>query len=100
MRKREVKIEHWAVVRSDQCPSLEELRPGAHLMGYAMRHPNLPDRSFIYTSRIVSVDNVNGVVETSNTLYRLGQPDESYRAWQLAAPDSTRKEKRLQKIAA
>ena len=88
MPKREVTLENWVVVRSAQCPSLEELRPGGHLMGYATGHPNLPGGSFIYTSRIVSIDKVNGVVETSNTLYRLGQPDETYRAWQLEGRDS------------
>jgi hypothetical protein len=109
MRKREAKIENWAAVRSAQYPSFEELQPGVHLVGYTMRHPNLPDLSLVYTSRVVSVDNGNGVVETSNTLYRLGQPDETYRAWQLEAPDSksltaeadsTLKEQHPQKSAA
>jgi hypothetical protein len=100
MGKREVTIENWAVVRSSQYPSFEELRTGVHLMGYATGHVNLPDLSFIYTSRVVSVDNLNGVVETSNTLYRLGQPDETYRAWLLAAADTVSEERNLPKTAA
>ena len=100
MPKREVRIENWAVVRSVRCPSFEELQPGFHLMGTAIGHANLPGQSFIYTSRIVSVDNLNGVVETQNTLYQLGQPDETYKAWQLAAADSKYERQILQKNAA
>jgi len=83
MRKREVTLENWAAVRSAHRPSFEELQPGVHLMGNAVGHRDLPGLSFIYTSVIVDVDDVNGLVETSNTLYRLGQPHEAYKAWQL-----------------
>ena len=83
MRKREVTLENWAAVRSAHRPSFEELQPGVHLMGNAVGHLDLPGLSFIYTSVIVNVDDVNGLVETSNTLYRLGQPHEAYKAWQL-----------------
>jgi hypothetical protein len=100
MRKREVTLENWAVVRSAHSPSFEELRPGAHLMGVAMGHPTRPGLDFIYTSRIVNVDNANRLVETSNTLYRLGEPHETYNAWQRAAPDSTSEVQKLQGTAA
>ena len=100
MRKREARIENWTVVRSARCPSFEELRPGFHMMGNVVGHANLPGQSFIFTSRILKVDNENGVVETSNTLYRLGQPDETYRAWQLEAVDSTIEQQRLPKNVA
>jgi hypothetical protein len=83
MRKREVTLENWAAVRSAHSPSFEALQPGVHLMGNAMGHQGLPGPSFIYTSSILNVDDVNGLVETSNTLYRLGQPHEAYKAWQL-----------------
>jgi hypothetical protein len=97
MRKPEVTLENWAVVRSAQYPSFEELQPGVHLMGNAMGHADRPDLSFIYTSSILNVDSVNGLVETSNTLYRLGQPHETYKAWQLEVADSTPpEEQRLQ----
>ena len=86
MRKREVTLENWAVVRSAHSPNFEELQPGVHLMGNAMsQEEDLPGLSFIYTSSILNVDDVNGLVETSNTLYRLGQPHEAYKAWQLEA---------------
>ena len=100
MPKREVRIENWAVVRSVRCPSFEELQPGFHLMGTAIGHANLPGQNFIYTSRIVKVDNKSGLVETSNTLYRLGQPDETYRAWQLAPADPASGDLAAQKKAA
>jgi hypothetical protein len=100
MRKREVTLEDWAAVRSAHSPSFEELQPGVHLMGNATGHEDLPGLSFIYTSSIVNVDNANGLVETSNTLYRLGQPHQTYKAWQLEAADSTGEENRLQNSAA
>jgi hypothetical protein len=65
MRKRKVTLENWAVVRSADSLSFEELRPGARLMGNAMGYADRLGRSFVYTSIIVNVDNVNGVVETS-----------------------------------
>ena len=90
MRKREVRLTNWAVVQSAHSPSFEELQPGFHLMGKAIGHADLPGLSFIYTSVILNVDYANRLVETSNSLYRLGQPDETYLAWQLDATDSTR----------
>jgi len=100
MRKREVKLENWAVVRSADSPTFEELQPGVHLMGNAIGHAGLPGVCFIYTSSILNVDNVNGLVETSNTLYRLGEPNETYLAWQLGAMASTCGEQRRQENAA
>ena len=100
MRKREARIENWAVVRSVRCPSFEELQPGVHLMGNVVGHANVPGQSLIYTSRISKVDSENGVVETANTLYRLGQPEETYRAWQLAAANPVSGEPGLHKKAA
>jgi hypothetical protein len=83
MPKREVTLENWAAVRSAHSPSYEELQPGVHLMGNVMGHEDLTGPNFIYTSSVVHVDRANGLVETSNTLYRLGQPHETYKAWQL-----------------
>jgi hypothetical protein len=100
MRKREVTLENWAAVRSAHSPSFEDLQPGVHLMGNAVGHDDLSDLSVIYTSRILNVDNANGLVETSNTLYRLGQPHETYKAWQLEARNSTREEQWLPNNAA
>ena len=99
MLKRKVRLEDWAVVRSAQYPCFEDLQPGAHLMGFAIGHPRLPDESLICTSRIVSVDKANGAVETSHSLYQLGQPDETYQSWQLSGPDSVYDD-RLREIAA
>jgi len=83
MRKREVTLENWAAVRSAHSPSFEALQPGVHLMGDAIGRQDSPGRTFIYTTTIVNVDDANGLAETSNTLYRLGQPHEAYKAWQI-----------------
>jgi len=100
MPRREVRIENWAVLRSSQFPCFEELQPGGHLMGFVIGHPKLPDQSLIYTSRIVKVDSRNGVVETANTLYRLGDPDATYRAWQLEPAHPAFEDQQGQKKAA
>ncbi|HZD51249.1 MAG TPA: hypothetical protein VE178_21095 [Silvibacterium sp.] len=73
-------IENWAVVDSVVSLGFEELRPGKHLMGSVLGHASLRNTKLIYTSRIVNV--YNGVVETLNTLYQLGEPSEEYKAWQ------------------
>ena len=101
MRKPKVTLENWAVIRNAPSPSFEELQPGFHLMGNAIGHADLPRLSFIYTTRISNVDKVNGLVETANTLYRLGEPHEAYKAWQIfEAADSAPEEQRPQKDAA
>jgi len=79
MRKPLVAIENWAVVDSVLSSGFEELRPGKHLMGNVLGHASVRNTKFVYTSRIVNV--FNGVVETLNTLYQLGEPSEDYRVW-------------------
>lgn len=80
MPKPELTIEKWAVVRSFISPNFEELRPGNHLTGNILGHTNLPYTT-LYTSSILSVDFKLGVVETLNTMYRLGEPSEEYQSW-------------------
>ncbi|HTD54311.1 MAG TPA: hypothetical protein VK670_02940 [Silvibacterium sp.] len=80
MRKPLVAIENWAVVDSVVSSGFEELQPGKHLTGNVLGHASMRNTKFVYTSRIVNV--YNGVVETLNTLYQLGEPSEEYRAWQ------------------
>ena len=80
MRKPLVAIENWAVVDSVIASGFEELRPGKHLMGNVLGHASVRNTKLVYTSRIVNV--YNGVVETLNTLYQLGEPSEEYKAWQ------------------
>jgi|SRR5580704_3750392 hypothetical protein len=80
MRKSLVAIENWAVVESVISPSYEELQPGRHLMGNVLGHASLQNTKLIYTSRILNV--YQGVVETLNTLYQLGEPSEEYKEWE------------------
>ena len=79
MRKPLVAIENWAVVDSVVSPGFEELKPGKHLTGNVLGHASVRNTKFVYTSRIVNV--YNGIVETLNTLYQLGDPSEEYKAW-------------------
>jgi hypothetical protein len=75
-----VAIENWAVVDSVLSSGFQELRPGTHLMGNVLGHASVRNTKLIYTSRIQNV--YNGVVETLNTLYQLGEPSEEYKAWE------------------
>jgi hypothetical protein len=82
MPKPQVTIESWGVVRSVISPSFEELQPGNHLTGFVSGHPNLSQTKFVYTSPILSVDfNQGAVVETLNTVYRLGEASDMYKSW-------------------
>ena len=82
MRKPFVRLENWATVPIAGSLDFEPLEPGKRLVGNAFGYPNLPGRTFVWTSRILSVDGDKGLVETANTIYRLGKPKEAYAAWQ------------------
>jgi hypothetical protein len=81
MGKKIVRIEDWSVVKDLVSESYRDLQPGNHLTGFAFGHKNLPNSKFIYTSRIVSVDLSNGLVETLNTSYELGEVNPDYKRW-------------------
>lgn len=81
MPKPIVTIEHWGVVRSVISPTYDELQPGKHLTGHVLSHANFRCNTLVYTSPIVSVDFNQGVVETLNTTYRLGEPSDEYKSW-------------------
>jgi hypothetical protein len=90
MQKPLVTIEKWVVVRSVISESFEELQPGNRLLGYVLGHPNLPHTKLVCTSPIQSVDfSQGGVVETLNTLYRLGEPSDDYKSWYYKRKSST-----------
>jgi hypothetical protein len=80
MRKPVATIENWAVLHSVSSQSFEELHLGNCLTGYVHGHANLPN-TIVYTSPIVSFDLSQGVVETRNTLYRLGEASDAYKSW-------------------
>jgi hypothetical protein len=75
-----VKIENWSVVGSVIFEGYQELEPGQRLLGDVFTHRNLSS-GLIYTSAILSVDHVNGLVETRNTIYRLGAVSGDYARW-------------------
>ncbi|QNI33821.1 hypothetical protein H7849_07870 [Alloacidobacterium dinghuense] len=81
MSKPVVMIECWAVVENVTSQSFEALHPGNRLMGYALGHATLPNTKLIYTSPIVKIDLSQRLVETFNTIYRLGDPSEDYKSW-------------------
>jgi hypothetical protein len=83
MRKPFVTLENWAVVPTAGSLSFEPLQPGKRLVGNAFGHANFPGRTFVWTSSILTVDRNRGLVETSNTIYRLGEPQKAYAAWQF-----------------
>ncbi len=76
-----VTIENWAVVENVFPVAYQELLPGKRLTGYVFGHANLPNATFIYTSRIIRVDRNENLVETSNTVYKLGEMSREYESW-------------------
>jgi len=80
MDKLSAKIENWSVVDNLIFHGFRKLEPGQRLTGYLMGHSDLPN-GVIYTAVIQSVDHANGLVETANTTYRLGQVNEFYQQW-------------------
>jgi len=82
MYKPLVTIENWAVVQSAGLQSYQELQPGYRLTGYVFGHANLPNTKVICTSPILNVDLSQRLVETINTMYQLGEPDNAYKSWE------------------
>ncbi len=86
MDKLSAKIENWAVVDNLIFHGFRKLEPGQRLTGYLMGHSDLPN-GVIYTAVIQSVDQANGLVETANSVYRLGQVNEFYQQWATEQKD-------------
>jgi hypothetical protein len=78
MPKPLVVIEDWAVVKSGAYIAYEDLQPGNVLTGKVYGHESMPDAKLVFTSAILSVDKQEGMVETRNTMYRLGKPSAAY----------------------
>jgi len=87
MDKLSAKIENWAVVDNLIFHGFRKLEPGQRLTGYLMGHSDLPN-GVIYTAVIQSVDQANGLVETANSVYRLGQANEFYSSGPLSRAKS------------
>lgn len=75
-----VRIENWSVVGSVVYYGFRNLEPGARLTGDVMGHANLRNGT-IYTSAILSIDLTNHLIETHNSIYRLGEVSEDYARW-------------------
>ena len=80
-QKPSVKLEDWAVVPELNSGSYQALRPGNLLVGRAFGHHRIEKGKFIFTSPIVRVDTQQGIVETKNTCYSLGEASHEYKAW-------------------
>jgi hypothetical protein len=81
MPKPRVTIENWGVVQNVISQGFGELYPGNRLTGYVLGHTYLPNTKRIFTSPILRIDSSQGVVETLNTMYQLGQPSDEYNSW-------------------
>jgi hypothetical protein len=81
MLKALVTINHWAVVRSVSSRNFEELNTGTRLMGYVTGLAHIPSSMLVITSPVLRVDLNHGVVETINTVYRLGEASAEYKSW-------------------
>jgi hypothetical protein len=81
MQKPLVTIENWAVIQKTNALRYDELQPGRRLVGKVVGHTAHPHAESIYTSPILFVDAKEGLVETHNTVYRLGKPSDEYKTW-------------------
>jgi hypothetical protein len=80
MQKKIVRIENWSVVTSVIFDGYCELEPGRRLTGDVLGHANLRN-GLIYTSAILNIDRMRGLVETRNTIYELGDVSPDYKRW-------------------
>jgi hypothetical protein len=73
-------IEKWEVVQSTS-QRFKAFEVGTCLRGYVFGRANLSSTKLVYTSPIVGANLTLGLVETRNTIYRLGEPSEEYKSW-------------------
>lgn len=88
MKKPLVRIENWSVVDDLISQGFHELEPGQRLTGTILATTDLP-KGIIYTSVIQAIDLDNGVVETNNTVYQLGQVDEAWERWEAEQSETS-----------
>ena len=77
-------IQSWAVVEGVVSQRFAALEPGNRLRGHVLGLGHVPYAKLVHTSPILSVDPAHGLVETRNTIYRLGQASEEYESWRAA----------------
>jgi len=74
-------IEEWAVVNGCISRHFSELEAGNNLLGYLPGPTHMWSPKIVRTSTILNVDWVNRLVETRNTIYRLGKVSDEYVSW-------------------
>jgi len=77
-------IESWAVVDGVISQHFATLRPGKRLRGHVLGLAHISVAKLVHSSPIVRVDLAHGLVETRNTIYRLGEVSEDYDSWRAA----------------
>ncbi|MFZ0631676.1 MAG: hypothetical protein WA374_07160 [Acidobacteriaceae bacterium] len=80
MQKKIVRIENWSVVSSVIYDGYCGLEPGRRLTGDVLGHTHIRN-GLIFTSAILNVDRMRGLVETRNTIYELGEVSPDYKRW-------------------
>lgn len=83
-----VRIENWSVVDNLVFHGFRGLEPGQRLTGTILATTDLP-KGIVYTSVIQSIDLDNGIVETQNATYQLGQVDEAWEHWEAEQSGDT-----------
>jgi len=76
-------IQSWAVVEGVVSQRFAPLQAGYRLRGYAFGSEHAPYGKLVHTSPIIRVDLNQGLVETRNTIYRLGEACEEYESWRV-----------------
>lgn len=80
LSKPPVVIQDWSVVDDVISPAYRDLAPGYRLTGTTFGSAG-SRWDLVYSSAILSVDEVRGLVETGNMVYQLGKIDEHYERW-------------------
>lgn len=73
-------IENWSVVQSVISQRFQAPEKGNRLRGYVPGCPDLSSTKLVHTSPIIRADLDLGLIETRNTIYRLGEASEEYKA--------------------
>jgi hypothetical protein len=74
-------IQCWAVVEAAVSQRFAVLQVGNRRRGHILGLEHVPYMKLVHTSPIVHVDFAQGLVETCNTTYRLGEASEEYESW-------------------
>jgi hypothetical protein len=78
-------IQVWAVVEGVVSQHFARLQAGNCLRGHVLGLAHLSYAQLVHISPILKVDLAEELVETRNTIYRLGEVSEEYDSWRAAA---------------